>query len=443
MTEVRSGNQPQAWYIVGFLSLLYGLSIVDRLALSLLAEPVMKSFALTASQMGLLLGVGFALLYSLTGLPLAHILDRRRRKYVVASGVAIWSASTLLSAFARDFPELLICRSGVAIGEAVLTPAAISLIGDLFEADRRRLPISVYSSISSLMATGSYIVAAAALEFATVQSAGSGMEPWRITLLILGLPGLVLAAIFALTVREPDRRNHRAPEGSAETVGAAQVWTYLRANLRFYLPFYAALGSISALLYSILSWAPTYVARAQEISTADAGYLVGLVGMIAGLAGTFLWPALADRIDRSRPQDGLPIVMIVCVALGSAGAFAAATAESRTELVAGLALAMMTLPPVSTVLSSLLIQRHGPASMRARLIAANVLMVNLVGYTVGPQFVGIYLDASADASIGAAIAWLAVLAGPIAFVLFIVSRRTLSRLDAIRPVAGATMHSSR
>lgn len=440
MTERAASDRRQAWYIVGFLSLLYGLSIIDRLALALLAEPVMKTFALSASQMALLLGVGFALLYSLTGLPLAHVLDRRRRKYIVAGGVALWSLSTLLSAFARDFPELLICRSGVAIGEAVLTPAAISLIGDLFEPDRRRLPISVYSSISSLMATGSYIVAAAALDLATQWSAGAGLAPWRLTLIIVGLPGLVLAAVFALTTREPQRRWTESDAGRAEPASAAEVWGYISAHRRFYLPFYTALGAISALLYSILSWVPTYVSQSQGLSTADAGYLVGLVGMIAGLCGTFLWPAAADRIQRARSRDGLLMVILACVVLGATGAYVAGAAETRFWLMTGLAMAMVALPPVSTVLSSLLIQRYGPASMRARLIAANVLMVNLVGYTIGPQFVGFYLDASSGATIGGAIAWLAALAGPLALVMFFWSSRSLSLIEAPAATAGLGGH---
>ncbi|BBD98426.1 MFS transporter [Sphingobium amiense] len=420
MERARNGS---GWYVVGLLSLLYGLSIVDRFALALLAEPIIDAFALSASQMGLLLGVGFALLYSVTGLPLAHLLDRSVRKYVLAAGVAIWSLCTILSAFSQDFLQLLICRSGVAIGEAVLTPAAISLIADLFDQDRRRLPISVYSSVSSFMVTGSFILGAAALQVATSWSPSIGMAPWRITLLIVGAPGLVMALIFLLTVREPARHHDAGP--LAQGGSTADLIAYLRANWRFYLPFYLALGSMSALLFAILSWSATLLAREHGYGTADAGYMFGLIGIGTGLVGTFLWPAIAARIDRKGRGDGLLHMILTCVVIGSLGSFLAMTVGSRLMLFVGLGLAMATFPPINTALSSLLIQGCGPAAIRARLIAINILVMNLMGYTIGPQFVGAYIDVPGN-QISDAIALLAAVAGPVAAISLLVARRSFA-----------------
>ena len=410
------------WYIVGLLSLLYALSLVDRFALALLADPIIAAFRLSASQMGLLLGVGFALLYSVTGLPLAHMLDRHVRKYVLVGGVTIWSLCTIMSAFAQDFLHLLICRSGVAIGEAVLTPAAISLIADLFSQDKRRLPISVYSSVSSFMVTGSFIVGAAALQLATSWSPVLRMEPWRITLLIVGVPGLAIAAVFAFSVGEPARRSEgmAAREQSART---AEVVAYLIANRRFYIPFYLALGSMSTMLFAILSWTPALLAREHGYSASEAGYGFGLVGIGTGFLGTFLWPEIAARVDRSGRGDGFLLMILVCVIIGTAGSLLAMTAGSPAMLFGGLALAMMTFPPVNTVLSSLLIQGYGPASMRARLIALNILVINLFGYTVGPQFIGAFVDASSGNRISTGIAWLAIAAGPVSGLCLLVARR--------------------
>jgi MFS family permease len=418
----RASNR-ERWYIVGLLSLLYALSMVDRFALALLAGPIIEGFALSASQMGLLLGVGFALLYSVTGLPLAHMLDRHVRKYVLVGGVAVWSLSTIMSAFSHDFMQLLICRSGVAIGEAVLTPAAISLIADLFEHDRRRLPISVYSSVSSLMVTGSFIVGAAALQLATSWSAALGMAPWRITLLIVGAPGVLLAAVLALTVREPARRSEHGSTEQTRIASTGELINYLVENWRFYLPFYLSLGSMSTLLFAILSWTPTLLVREYGFSTADAGYVFGLVGIATGLAGTFLWPAIAMRLDRTR-SVGFISMILTCVIIGSLGSLFAMTIGSRLMLFTGLAVAMATFPPINTALSSLLIQGYGPASMRARLIAANILVMNLFGYTIGPQFVGAFIDAPYGKTISEGIAWLAAIAGPIATISMLLARKS-------------------
>jgi len=414
------------WYVVGLLSLLYALSMVDRFALALLADPVITAFSLSASQMGLLLGVGFALLYSVTGLPLAHLLDRHTRKYVLVSGVTLWSLSTIMSAFTQDFMQLLVCRSGVAIGEAVLTPAAISLIADMFESDKRKLPISVYSSVSSLMVTGSFIVGAAALQMATMMSGSVGLDPWRITLILVGAPGLLIALIFATTVREPVRRDESGT-GVIPSASTSEVVAYLRDNWRFYVPFYLALGSMSTLLFAILSWAPTMLTREYDYSTADAGYVFGLVGIATGLAGTFLWPQLASRVDSNGTGIGFLRIILLCVIIGSAGSFLAMSFGILAVLFLGLALAMMTFPPVNTALSSLLIQGFGPASMRARLIALNILVMNLFGYTIGPQVIGAYIDANEANLISGGIAWLAVFAGPIAAFMLVLAHRGFSK----------------
>lgn len=414
------------WYVVGLLSLLYALSMVDRFALALLAEPIIETFQLSASQMGLLLGVGFALLYSVTGLPLAHMLDRHTRKSILVAGVTLWSLSTIASAFAQDFVQLLICRSGVAIGEAVLTPAAISLIADMFEPNRRRLPISVYSSVSSLMVTGSFIVGAAALQVATVLSAPADMAPWRITLIIVGIPGLLLAGLFMATVREPQRRDD-AGGHAAQSASTAEVIRYLRNNWSFYLPFYAAIGAMSVMLFAIISWVPTMLSREEGFSTADAGYSFGLVGIATGVIGTFLWPQLAARVDRRSTGIGLLRMILLCVVVGTTGALIAMTFGAAFTLFAGLSLAMMTFPPVNTALSSLLIQGFGPATMRARLIALNILVMNLFGYTIGPQVIGAYVDADESNRISDAIAYLAMIAGPFSAVCLVIAHRNFSR----------------
>ncbi|HBP1145598.1 MFS transporter [Pseudomonas plecoglossicida] len=148
------------WYVVAVLAMLYAVSMIDRFVLSVVAQPVTESLGLTNTQMGLLLGAGFAILYSLSGVPIAHLIDKGNRKRIVACGVLFWSLMTAASAFTTDFTSLMICRAGVAIGEAVLTPAAISLIGDMFSRKDRALPTSCYMATSNIMATGSFLLGA-------------------------------------------------------------------------------------------------------------------------------------------------------------------------------------------------------------------------------------------------------------------------------------------
>src|SRR5690606_960344 len=122
----------RAWYAICVLVLLYSLSFIDRFILSLLAPAVSEHLQLSDTQLGVLFGLGFGVVYALTGLPLAHLIDRRRRVPIVAAGVVLWSICTVASGFAPNFTGLLILRAGVAVGEAVLSPAAISIIADIF-----------------------------------------------------------------------------------------------------------------------------------------------------------------------------------------------------------------------------------------------------------------------------------------------------------------------
>ena len=232
---------------VALLTLLYAVSYVDRSILALLALPVSQSLALDDRQLALLLGVGFALFYAVGGLVLAHFVDTRNRRIVVTAGVVVWSLSTILSGFANGFWMMLILRSGVALGEAVLTPAAISLIADLYPRHRRGMPVAIFSSVAGVMAIGSYAVGAAAMDLAARMSGHTGLDAWRMTFIFVGLPGLLLAAIFVLIATVPTRREDRnVPVADADI---RVVFTYLRARFGFFGPLLSLTGLNS--LYSL------------------------------------------------------------------------------------------------------------------------------------------------------------------------------------------------
>lgn len=206
---------PQGWYIVGLMALLYVVSYVDRYILALIASRVAKDLTLTDTQLGVLLGLGFALLFCLAGLPIAHWLDRYNRVLIVAAGVLLWSLSTIASAFVGGFGWLLFFRAGVAMGEAVLLPATISFIGDLFDNEARTKPLATFSAIGTLMGGGAFFLGAAALSLAELlHSLGIGFAVWRLALIIVGAPGIILAIILATTVRDPIRQIDKATVGN-------------------------------------------------------------------------------------------------------------------------------------------------------------------------------------------------------------------------------------
>ena len=206
----RGATRAGAWYIVGVFAVLLMMSYFDRFILALLANPISQDLDVTDRQMGLLLGFGFAALYALAGLPIAWFLDRGNRVRAVAIGVFVWSAGTIAAAFAESYAQLLVLRASVAIGEAVLTPAMVSLIADLFEPKARSGPTSIYIAIGTIMTGGAFVIGGLAVDVAGVIQ-GSLLPDWpvwRITLILVGLPGILLAIAAAL-----DRTRARASQG--------------------------------------------------------------------------------------------------------------------------------------------------------------------------------------------------------------------------------------
>lgn len=366
---------------VGLLTLLYAVSFVDRNILALLAVPVSKSLGLDDRQMALLLGVGFALFYAISGLFLAHFIDTRNRRIVVTVGVVVWSLSTILSGFATGFWTMLIMRSGVALGEAVLTPAAISLIADMYPRHRRGMPVAIFSSVAGLMSIGSYAVGAVAIDLATRVNGYAGLQPWQITFVFVGLPGLLLALIFAFTAAEPARRViSDAPAGS---VDARAVLRYLRSRAGFFAPLLSLTGFNSLYSLAIIAWLPALLTREQGLDPSSVGYLMGFVGVPAGLGGNFFWQWIATRKQLADPTGGI-VRTFRLPALVAAPAFAAGLmSHSLVLLLLGFGVGLFFSTAFSVV-SPLSIQLFGPPQMRGRISSLYLLIVAILGYGLAP-----------------------------------------------------------
>ena len=135
-------NRKYAWYVVFILFLAYTSSFIDRQIMALLVEPIKRDLGLNDTQFSLLHGFAFAIFYTFMGLPLGRLADRRNRKKIIAIGITIWSLLTAACGLAKTFSHLFLARIGVGVGEAALSPAAYSIISDLFPLKRRSLPVA-------------------------------------------------------------------------------------------------------------------------------------------------------------------------------------------------------------------------------------------------------------------------------------------------------------
>lgn len=366
---------------IWLLTLLYAVSYIDRSILALLTVPVSQSLGLDDRQMALLLGVGFALFYAVGGLLLAHFIDTRNRRIVVTAGVVVWSLSTILSGFANGFWTMLLMRSGVAFGEAVLTPAAISLIADLYPRHRRGMPVAIFSSVAGLMSIGSYAVGGLALDLATRVSGYTALQPWQITFFLVGLPGLLLAILFASTATVPARRV--TSNTHADNADVRVVFAYLHARFGFFGPLLSLSGLNCLSSLAIIAWLPALLTREQGLHPSSVGYLMGLVGVPAGLGGNFFWQWVATRQQRKNPKGGI-VRTFRLPALAAAPCFAAGLmSESLVLLLMGFGVGLFFSTAFSIV-SPLSIQLFSPPQMRGRITSIYLLMVAILGYGLAP-----------------------------------------------------------
>ena len=373
----------QAWLITALLTLLYVFSFADRLILVMLAPSISREIGLSDVKMGFLLGVGFAIVYSVSGLPIARWIDRGERLRIVVSGVLLWSLMTMASGFSRGFWSLCVTRAGVAIGETVLTPAAISLIADMFPRERRMAPVSLFSSVGGFMGTGAFVIGAITLDIAALLHPALGLAPWRIALVLIGIPGILLGLSFS-RVKEPPRVS--SERTSATGPGFGEFVQHLKQHARFYVPLYVGLGASSMISLGTVSWFPTFLVRHFAVTPSQAGYWLGSLGVPAGVLGAFLWPLLARILDRKYPRRGLLVALLLSLVMAVCLLGSVTLVHSMSTLAPIFATGVFS-TSATAVLAGLIVQDVGPPRMRARLMALVLLAFNLLGLGLGPSLV--------------------------------------------------------
>lgn len=369
------------WYVVALLCALAVMSYLDRYIIALLADPIIAEFGISTTDVGLLIGLGFGLVYAIAGVPLAHWLDSGMRIRIVAFGVLLWSLCTASSGLAPDYSTLLASRVGVAIGEAVLVPATISLIGDLFEPSKRTLPIAIFMGTASLMGSGAFIIGGLTYELANQLAPGLGVEGWRLTMIMVGLPGLILAPILLFTVREPDRGAQESTEVHDASIAA--VARHLSHHARYYVPYFLALGISAIGTFSLISWATSMLARSYGMSVASAGSLYGTAGLVAGIVAAIFWPAASAWVQRRGQMFGNMLLMAAGLGIAQLSMALMPQLEGRALALFAIAVSIFGIAASGT-LAVLILQSAAPPLMRARITSLYVLTGNLIGLTLGP-----------------------------------------------------------
>ena len=315
-------------YTLGVLTIASTLSYLDRQILGLLAEPLRQDLHLTDLQIGLLQGFTFAIVLATAGLPLGRWVDTGNRVRIAAVGIALWSIMTAACGFAGSFGALLLCRTGVALGEAALTPAAYSLISDLFPTRRRGLAISIYSTGAFIGAGLSLVLAATVLH--ELSSAGNvfvlpGMQHiWQMVFVFIGLPGIAVA-LWAASLKEPRKHSGATPGPIAGTV---EIRAYFLDNRVELASLYFCLAFAATQAYSYSSWVPTVLIRTFHMPPIAVGFSLGPLFIASSVSGLIFGAILGDGLVRRGFAAARPILM--CGAALIAALFTAAMPFAST-----------------------------------------------------------------------------------------------------------------
>lgn len=358
------------------LSVIYMFSIMDRNALNVVLDLIKQDLKLSDLELALMSGLAFAFFYGLMGIPIGHLADRKNRVNLIAICLAIWSLMTMLSGLAVNFIMLILARTGVGIGEAGCAPCAHSIMVDTYKAEDRAKVMGIYHfaqpfGSASAMLAGGWLADA---------------YGWRVTLIAIGLPGLLVAISAKLLLKEPPR-----PQGNKHddvTAGPTLMQTIklLMRNRLFKATCTGHIACVSFMYSIIVVWLPTFMHRSFELSFSKIGVGLGIVSMIAGIFGTLASGAVSDRLyeRNARWLAYLP----GAIAFTSIPFFLAAITTHNLTIFYGCVTCLYILifahvPPCFS-----LIHHSVSSNIRAMTVAIVILLVNFFGLGIFPALIG-------------------------------------------------------
>jgi predicted MFS family arabinose efflux permease len=366
-------------YLLALLMAILASNFLDRLALGVVLQDIKLELAVSDTQLGLLGGLAFAAFYALMGIPIARWADRGNRVTIITLTTALWSIAVALCGVAGSFAQLLLIRVAVAVGEAGCIPTAHSLTADSFTRSERPRAVGIYTMGAPLSVIIGFFAAGWLNQ----------LYGWRATFVILGLPGVLLAALAWFTLREPRRLTSRPPRQDAE-LRISEVATTLWGNMTFRHMLLCMVVS-QFFMYGVVQWLPAFFVRTYGLQTGELGTWFALTAGVGGLLGNYLGGTLATRIAAGNERMQL---RGTAVAWGLHGALSAAMYLMPNQYLAFTCLAVNTLMLAATngpFLATM--QTLVPPRMRATSVALVYLFTNLIGMGLGPVAVGALSDA--------------------------------------------------
>ena len=424
--------------MVTILTLLYVNSFLDRTVISLVIDPIKEDFGVSDTAVSLLSGLAFALFYSVLGIPMGWLADRRSRRWIIGLGATGWAIMASLGGIAQNYTQLFLARVGLGVGEATFMPSAFSMISDYFPRDRFARAYAVLMLGAPLGAGVAFVVGGLVASYAesvgTVQLPVLGeIRSWQLVFLITGLPGIVLALWALMTVREPARRGLLA-ESPGQQLSIKAVVRFCRDHWSTYGSLLTGFSLMAMFTLGYLAWVAVLFMRTHGMSPGQVGTLIGpaiTVGGIAGvLSGSFWCTWLTRRGYQDAALRTAIHALIVAIPLG---VIAPLLDDRELALPAITALIFfLTFPQGTNVAAFQLIT---PNQMRAQVSAVFLLVTNVFGLGLGATMVALLTDYvfGAPALVNYSLALASVLVGVPALVCLILGlkpyRQSLKEAD--------------
>ncbi|WP_350648220.1 MFS transporter [Pseudomonas sp. HY13-MNA-CIBAN-0226] len=396
-TEVTRKSYAYEWYIVAICMLAYIFSFIDRQILALMIEPIKHDLQLSDTQFSLLHGLAFSLFYAFMGMPIALLADKFSRPKIIAIGVAFWSLATALCGLSKNFLQMFMARIGVGIGEAALSPATYSMLSDMFPREKLGRAVAIYSIGSFIgggvaFLIGGYVIDLLKnLDSVVVPLLGE-MRPWQVTFFLVGLPGVLVALLIALTVRDPARKGLKLDAaGKVHAPSMKQAFTFLGVHRKTFACHYLGFSFYAMTLFCMLSWTPAFYMRKFGLAPSDTGYMLGIVVLLANTSGVFCGGWLIDWLAKKGYSDA-PIRAGVIGAIGMAVPAVAFTQVNELWMSIALLAPAMFFASFPMPASTAAMQILPPNQMRAQISALFLLISNLIGLGVGTTAVALLTD---------------------------------------------------
>ena len=368
-------------YVLATLFIVYVINFIDRQILSVFIGPIKQEFGVSDTVMGLLVGFAFALFYTIAGIPIARWADRGNRRTIIALGLTVWSAMTVMCGYARSFGQLALLRVGVGVGEAAGSPPAHSLISDYFPPSKRATAMGIY-------AWGVYVGSALAY-------LGGGylreqfVDDWRTPFILLGLPGLFFALVVRFTVKEPPRGYSEKSTVNAEPSTLGETLHYL-LSCPSWVNLVAGSCFLSLMGYGVLMWGYEFFGRVHHMTPMDIGLWMAAIVGLGGSLGTLAGGTITDRLSQRDPAWAMRFparVTWACLPFAFVFLLADSSWLAMLSFFVFYFLANIYVPAMHS-----LNQNLARVSMRATAAAILLFVVNLVGAGLGPLIVGFMND---------------------------------------------------